>query len=109
MKASALILHGCCCCAVLSSLTAGLCTVSILTTALYAQCHFAQEDEFRKPNERSQEGRKERRRREETRKDKVVFGEHGVMGVSDTSRNECGFRRLAELERTLYLPTNGNQ
>ena len=35
-------LHGCRCCnAVLSSLTAGWCTVSILTTALYAQCHFA--------------------------------------------------------------------
>ena len=29
------------------------------------------------------------------------------MGVSDTSRNECGFRRPAELERTMYLPTNG--
>ena len=25
----------------------------------------------------------------------------------DTSRNECGFRRPAELERTMYLPTNG--
>ena len=37
----------------------------------------------------------------------MEIGEHGVMGVSDTSRNECGFRRPAELERTMYLPTNG--
>ena len=36
------------------------------------------------------------------------LGKHGVMGVSDSSRNECGFRRIAELERILYLPTNGN-
>ena len=36
------------------------------------------------------------------------LGKHGVMGVSDSSRNECGFRRPAELERILYMPTNGN-
>ena len=61
------------------------------------------------PYERGQEGRKERRRKEETRKDRVEFGEHGVMGVPDSSRIECGFKRPAESERTLYLPTNGNQ
>ena len=58
------------------------------------------------PYEPSQEGRNERRRTEETRKDRVEIGEHGVMGVPDTSRNECGFKRPAELERTLYLPTS---